>query len=383
MTQPDLLSQPASNVFLHGGWRCGSTYVWSRFRALRKTLSFYEPFSEQLASCTAESILKNTEQTWDSRHPALAAPYFSEYLPMVGSSGVCFYDDRFATERYFVGVQEQLLEQDYLGLLMECARRENKQAILGFSRSLGRVGAIKQAFDGCHVVLVRDPLQQWLSTRSYREPDQASYFELQPLMILALARPESPAGAIASWLRLPKLSGDSYRHQYRSLRRHFRVVDDELSYKAFLAVYMLSHMHALLHADLVIDMDLLSRSPSYRQSISTAFHERAGLAPDFRDCSLPLHATDVMPIDVERIHHDVAEQVLKRELDYRDALASASIAGSFSVVMNKLRAVHRGPANATEHSSLQPIPLVRTSHRGASGTGGLRRWLGLGGRSSD
>lgn len=376
MTQPARTSLPASNIFLHGGWRCGSTYVWSRFRALRETLSFYEPFSEQLASCTAESILKNTDQTWDSRHPALSAPYFSEYLPMVGSSGVCFYDDRFATQRYFVGVQDKLFEEDYLGLLLEFASNESKCAVLGFSRSLGRVGAIKQVFDGCHVVLVRDPLQQWLSTRSYREPNQASYFELQPLMILALARPESPAGAIANWLRLPRLSGDSYRHQYRSLRRHFRVLDDELSYKAFIAVYMLSYMHALLYADLVIDMDLLSRSPSYRQSISTAFQERVDLAPDFSDCSLPLHATDTLSIDIERIHHDVAEQVLERELGYRDELASASIAGSFSVVMNKLRAVHRGPANAKEHSALRPIPLVRAS--GLSGAGGLRRWLGLG-----
>jgi hypothetical protein len=377
MTQTDRPGSPASNVFLHGGWRCGSTYVWNRFRALRETLSYYEPFSEQLASCTSESILKNTEQTWDSRHPALAAPYFSEYLPMVGSSGVCFYDDRFATRRYFVGAHEKLFEEDYLGLLLEFARHEDKRAVFGFSRSLGRVGAIKRAFDGCHVVLVRDPLQQWLSSRSYREPNQASYFELQPLMILALARPESPAGAVASWLRLPKLAGESYRQHYSLLRRHFRVLDDELSYKAFIAVYMLSYMHALLHADLVIDMDLLSRSPGYRQSISTAFQERVGLAPDFSDCSLPLHATDALPIDVERIHHDMAEQVLKQEIGYRDELASASIAGSFSVVMNKLRAVHRGPANAKEHSSLRPISLVRTSHRGDSGAGGLRRWLGL------
>ncbi len=95
-----------------------------------KRWSYYEPFSERLASCSAESILKNTEQTWDSRHPALSAPYFSEYLPMVGSSGVCFYDDRFATQRYFVGVQEKLFEEDYLGLLLEFSRNQNKQAVL-------------------------------------------------------------------------------------------------------------------------------------------------------------------------------------------------------------------------------------------------------------
>lgn len=379
MSPPDRPSLPAvPNVFLHGGWRCGSTYVWSRFRALQETLSYYEPFNEQLASCTAETILKNTEQTWDSRHPALAAPYFSEYLPLVGSSGVCFYDDRFATARYFVGTQQQLFEQDYLGLLLDVARTKGRHAVLGFSRSLGRVGAIKRSFEGCHVVLIRDPLQQWLSSRSYRETSQTSYFELGPLMILALAKPESPAGAIARWLHLPSLAGDTFRHQFRSLRRHFRTLDDELSYRAFIAVYVLSYMHALLHADLVIDMDLLSRSPSYRQSITAAFQERVGLSPDLSDCMLPLHATDALPIDADRIHAEVAERALKYESSYRGELESASIAGSFSVVMNKLHAVHRGSAHVSEHSALRPISLVLGPHRAFRGSVSLRRWLGLG-----
>lgn len=372
--------QPVSSVFLHGGWRCGSTYVWNRFRALHDTLSFYEPFSERLASVSSESILKNTEQTWDSRHPALASPYFSEYLPLVGSNGVCFYDDRFATQRYFVGTHQKLFEEDYLGLLLDFAGKEHKMPVLGFSRSLGRVGAIKRAFDGCHVVLVRDPLQQWLSSRSYRDAEHASepsYFELGPLMILALARADSSAGAIARWLRLPTLSGDSFRHHFRSLRRHFHTLDDELSYKAFIAVYLLSYIHALLYADLVIDMDLLSRSPSYRQSITAAFSERVNLAPDFSDCSLPLHATDSLPFDVNAIHDEVAERVLRHEFEYRDHSASASIAGSFSVVINKLRSAHQGPANASEHSSLRPIAVGHPPSRTYSGAVGLRRWLGL------
>jgi hypothetical protein len=55
------------------------------------------------------------------------------------------------------------------------------------SCSLGRVGAIKRVFGGHHVVLIRDPVEQWLSARSQRLQHGNSYFELGYLMILALA----------------------------------------------------------------------------------------------------------------------------------------------------------------------------------------------------
>src|SRR5262245_8363016 len=109
-------------VFLHGGWRCGSTYVWNRFRALAGTLSFCEPFHERLANCTVESIARDTGDSWDSRHPALDAPYFTEYVPLVDGAGVSFYDPSFAVRRYFVEETQHLYEQSYLSLLLEYAR---------------------------------------------------------------------------------------------------------------------------------------------------------------------------------------------------------------------------------------------------------------------
>lgn len=45
-------------------------------------------------------------------------------------------------------------------------------------RSLARVGAIKRVFGGHHVVLIRDPVQQWLSARSQRLKHGSPYFEL-------------------------------------------------------------------------------------------------------------------------------------------------------------------------------------------------------------
>src|SRR5688572_13912920 len=129
-------------VFLHGGWRCGSTYVWNKFRLHDDVLAFCEPFNERLARCTPSELLRDTENAWDSRHPQLKEPYFAEYLPLLHGIGVARYESRFAVQRYFVPTQQPLHEAAYLASLLRHAAEAGKQAVLGFSRSLGRVGAI-------------------------------------------------------------------------------------------------------------------------------------------------------------------------------------------------------------------------------------------------
>jgi hypothetical protein len=302
-------------VFLHGGWRCGSTYVWSKFREQDDVLAFCEPFHERLARSTVAAILRDTEQAWDSRHPRLSAPYFAEYLPLLSGKGVARYEDRFAVRRYFVPTQQPLDEAAYLASLLRLAESTGKQAVLGFSRSLGRVGAIKRVFGGHHVVLIRDPVQQWLSARSQRLEHGSAYFELGYLMILALASRLGVAGRIAHWLEIPHLRFGSFGHQYRLLRRRFEPLDDELSYRAFIAVYILSYMHALRHADIVIDMDRLSGARPYADAISAELLRATGSDLDFADCSMPTHHRIDGHVNVRAIHREVSERILTEQLE--------------------------------------------------------------------
>ncbi|HKS55832.1 MAG TPA: hypothetical protein VJS12_11125 [Steroidobacteraceae bacterium] len=302
-------------LFLHAGWRCGSTYIWSKFRAHLDVLAFCEPFSERLARCTPEGIARDTHHAWDSRHPHLTAPYFAEYLPLVKSVGVARYEERFAIQRYFVPTQQPLEEEAYLASLLRLADDRDKQAVLGFSRSLGRVGAIKRIFGGCHVVLIRDPVQQWLSARSQRTRHGSPYFEIGHLMILALAPRLSLAGRIAHWLKIPHLRFGSFGHQYRLLRRRFEPLDDDLSYRAFLAVYMLSYTQALRHADIVIDIDRLSRLRPYARTMSDELMQTTGVDLDFADCSLPAHRRVDAVVNARAIHREVSERILMEQPD--------------------------------------------------------------------
>jgi hypothetical protein len=295
-------------VFLHGGWRCGSTYVWSRFRECAQTLCFYEPFHEGLARCNAKRIRRDTTLTWNSRHPLLSRPYWEEYLPLlrgVGLRGVRGYREEFAVANYFPDERGPAQPLRYLSRLAQEAQRSGKQPVFGFSRSLARAAAIKRALGGLHIVIRRNPRQQWLSCRSYRVAEGTVYFELCHFLILALAPVDSPAGVYARHLGLPRPPPGRFRNQFRFMQQQLGPLTDELSYRAFIGVHQLSHEAAACSADLTIDVDRLSSEQNYRSAVRAAIFARSGLVTRFDDCQIGSHDMAAVAFDFASVESDV------------------------------------------------------------------------------
>lgn len=298
-------------VFLHAGWRCASTYVWSRFRRNLGTTSFYEPFGESLSRCSPKRIRRQTPQGWNSRHPPLTLPYAEEYCPLLRPllRGVPGYRKDFALARYFPTQTGIRPESRYLSRLIRHARRRGTFPVFGFSRSLGRAAALKQALGGYHIVVRRNPLQQWLSCRSYRAEVPLAYFELCHFLILALAPAGTPAHRFAAMLGLPRLPR-GLEQQYKFLYEDLHPWTDELSYRAFTAVSLLSHAAAESAADLVLDVDRLARSEQYRDAVRTRILADVGLGIDFNDCRVPVRDPALVPVDFLAIERDVRQRLI-------------------------------------------------------------------------
>jgi len=267
-------------------------------------MCFYEPFHETLARSTAKKIRRDTHASWNSRHPALDQPYRQEYLPFIRLRGVPGYHDEFAVARYFPAAEGIEPELKYLRRLLAQASRAGKSAVLGFSRSLARSAAIKQNLGGYHIVLQRDPLQQWLSCRSYRVNEASIYFELGHFLILALAPADSAAGHFAQHLGLPRPPRVSFRKQRKFLQEALYPWSDEYSFRAFLAVHTLSHEMARPAADLAIDMDRLSSNPLYRGKVRSAIFGRTGFTLSLDDCQLGKHDASCVHFDVAAVERD-------------------------------------------------------------------------------
>lgn len=323
------------NIFLHSGWRCGHTYVWSKFRELDGVIAYYEPFHEDTAKYTAAFVRTHAADAWNSRHPPAMRPYALEYAPLLGAIGVPSYREDFALAGYFPPRGGAFPEATYLRDLQDHAWKQDKTAVFGFSRSLGRLESIKSRFAGRHIVLLRDPVQQWLSCRSYRIHEKNSYFELGHFMILALAPEGTLAAELAEELGLPRVPQGPFAQQQRFVRKAIQPWSDELSFRAFLSVYVLSLMNALPYADLVIDMDHMGRYPLYRDRITLACEELTGYAPDFRDCSCPMHDSKVA-VRFDRIGPEVLEHLAIGGIDRSSKATHAALAQAQSLVVNKV-----------------------------------------------
>lgn len=299
-------------VFLHAGWRCASTYVWSRFRSLPGTLCFYEPFGERLAHVSPKRLERDTAQGWDSRHPPLELPYRAEYRPLLRRlrRGVPGYRESFAVQRYFPRDAARR-EAAYLARLIEHARQAGAVPVLGFSRSLARAAPLKAALGGYHIVMRRNAAQQWLSCRSYRQAGALPYFELCHFLILACAPADSPAGRLAAELRLPRVRRwpGGMKRQLQGLHAALSPWSEEQSYRAFIAVYLLSQAAAAPAADLLLDVDRLGQCGSYRAGVSARILTDCALAVDFSDARAASHEAADVGVDFAAVEQDIRERL--------------------------------------------------------------------------
>jgi len=285
-------------IFVHSGWRCSSTYVWHRFRAVPTVTAYYEPWHEQLAGLTPERIERERPATSGLRHPNEGLPYLSEFAGLLRpDGGVHGFETRLALDEYFLPPdQEDPGHAAYVETLIEAARREGRTPVLACCRTLGRIGWLRRRFGGTHIVLIRDPVQQWRSFYSLRKRPRPTYFELCQYVILSEA-----AGGEAAARRLGLQAGKGdLADRIHATRKRLKRAPARMSFAAFLAVYVLSYIAALPRADLVIDVDRLGGDPEYARTMATAIEVLTGVKLDFADCRTPPPHAGRLPVDYRK-----------------------------------------------------------------------------------
>ncbi|HEX4183170.1 MAG TPA: hypothetical protein VHY34_07920 [Caulobacteraceae bacterium] len=289
-------------VFLHGLWRSGSTYVWSRFRAAEGTCCYYEPLHDGLARLTRARIARDTpEAVQHNRHPAMEQPYFAEFKPLVGLRGVKGYQRRFAYSRFAPASTDQdpALE-GYVRRLIDQAHRENRSPVLGFNRTGLRIGWLARRFDAYNIHIDRDPIDVFSSYVSQLH-DGNHYYFVKWMQIIA-GNPDYPLFRAA----LPLFRQPSaIELLLRGPRKYYRDVVSESSLVTLYSVTFLAWatcaLHALEHSDLIMDIALADR-PGYLGQLAEAVRHGSGLSVTFDDMhapapSPPLHLSQQRAIE--------------------------------------------------------------------------------------
>jgi hypothetical protein len=279
-------SRPA--VFLHSGFRTGSTWFWNCFRRAANTCAFYEPFHECLAELHPDTLGTTIADGTRLRHPTLNAPYFEEYRPLLRpSGGVAHYNAGMALRDYF-GIGPNPAQHRYLAHLMQHARDSGKAPVLGFCRSLGRVPWLRQHFSAINIVTTRKPWNRWVSYRQQAVRDGNPYFEVCSYVIAVVGH-DGPYGPFFADLPLPSPEQPLYAY--------FETLNEEQRLRIFLRVYVLEMMIALRHADHVVDLERMTSDADYRTETTEKLRGTTGLVDlSFSDCALPDHSGSADPM---------------------------------------------------------------------------------------
>jgi hypothetical protein len=244
-------------IFVHSGWRTGSTFIWAALRKSARVVAYYEVFHDALETITVADLAQGGPEAWRSRHPP-GAPYMLEYLPLIrpeggvagfapGMSYACFIPPD--------GCCGALSDAEiaYVGGLIRHAEGRGRIPVLTDTRSLGRVRGLKAAFPGLHVLLYRNVFHQWCSFT-----DQA--FEGNPYFLdrfAEIVRLNRHDKVIDDLHRMFPLSGPAIR--------------DPNMFYLFVFVHLHLYLQAAGAADLIVDLQLLETDPAHRDAVEACF----------------------------------------------------------------------------------------------------------------
>ena len=269
-------------IFIHSLFRAGSTYIFHAFRRADsgEFWCYQEPLHEELPRLAIAGALRvkgEDDRAIEAlRHPRLARSHNYEYhvaqsdLPRLFRKSFP-YDDFFLPAR---GTSNALLE--YLAALERAARG---RAVFQMCRSIGRVEFLKQNMGGIHILLLRNPRDQWWSYQI------APYFDVTSLLI---ANARNIPGFI--WETALSMGFcDNHKSQLEKEMRHFGQISLPVAmrYELFFSLWCYQILESQQHTDLVMDMDLLTADAGYRKLCENRLQALGIVGVTLKDCSMP------------------------------------------------------------------------------------------------
>ena len=251
-------ASPPRPLFVHASPRGGSTYIFNVLRRLPPLVCFNEPFNDQFGLELTKTTIAYHKEPWDTNHEFLEKPAHHEYIAA--------WDEVMPRYRHGTGVRGYLPragvlpdeQRAYLASFFDYAASIGKRLALCEILSLGRVGAIRDAFGGYHVAQLRDPLSQWGAI--FR---QVEGYQAWPLLVLCLLQisqnRDEPlyrlipdAGALPAG---PWPAADRWE-RWGTVLEHVKVVKTaapaglEKAFRWHMRAWLLNNTAALAYADL-------------------------------------------------------------------------------------------------------------------------------------
>ena len=283
------MKKEKKTVFIHSLFRTGSTYTWNKFRQSDRYCCYYEPFHPELAEITLETPCPwayDSNTTDKLRHPRMGKDYLFEYQKLLrpGQKGVPFFKKSFSFDD-FCNNDDNPDQERYIDYLVESSG--DQIPVMQFNRSAFRVRWFKRNYPGAiNIYLVRNPRDQFQSYMSMAEDNRLDVFLVMDLLVAGINRHTPYFEALAGHLPLWEYHSPGFEDEQWFYNLLLPVYNLEEKYLISYFIWYTALLENLLHADLLLNIDLLSTSDSYRRRIHEQF---AGLGLeniDFNDANI-------------------------------------------------------------------------------------------------
>jgi hypothetical protein len=246
------------------------------------------------------------------------------------TGGIPFSDPAMAFQWFIpaggLGGQLRPTEKQYLGFLIRYAELSGKTPVLGDTRTLGRIKAIKRTLGGYHIFVHRNLWVQWVSYLYYKRSGNFYFYDTMASILTNSndcflsqlieyhvgPKYASSEPTCANGDHPPEGPGEE--SQVTSwVPNWLQTSPDHAVFSVFMAFHIYLYLHAGLSADLTIDVTKMARDDAYRCDVERQLAERTLLPVSFSDIRderrLQPTEMDAGAIDWDRIREQAAAAV--------------------------------------------------------------------------
>lgn len=347
-------------IFLHGQFRCGSTFLFNRFRSSDRFYTYYEPLHHDLMRLRRNKLDlwgHDSKTTGKVNHPDLHKPHFSEFQTCFTSDKkeLPFFDKSYSYDQFYGVVDEGF--KNYIENLLTSSPA-GQRPVLQFNRTSMRVDwFVDNIRNGLNVTLIRNPRDQFDSYASTGN----DVFLIMNLIIITRSSPANPFAKLTRELMLSEHKTDVIRGEIKHYSKIARSLPLGVHYKIFLTIWIEAYRHSSLFADLVINMSRVSGDPIYRKGVE----DKIGFEGLFDGYDLKVNKKHCLKDhEIFKIENNVfsdMDQVfvsgLRKEFNFEELDATASL----GVLRRYLDAVSEKASSilTMKHTvNIKPIPVI-------------------------
>ena len=342
------------SIFIHSLFRTGSTYIWNKFRQNDRYYCYYEPFHQNLAIATIDNLENLLTKDYEAvNHPFLNKYYWYEYRKLLknGCTGLPYFKKSFSFDEFCYNGKNPDLKRYIDSLIIGAG---DKIPVLQFNRSALRIKWYKKYYPGSlNIYIARNPRDQWQSYLELHKKTGYDMFFIMDLLIASVNKGNEYFHLLSKGLPL-FVYNNKHGEEVDFYQVALNSYSEEEKYLIYYYTWFMSVIENVLSADFILNLNLLSQKPLYREKVINFLIKHGINGIDFEDAKIKEYSSyqlskKVMNKIEKKAHYLVLHTIPEDQINYFFEKVSTSDRKYFQFNKKDFLALKKKKFRAIDH----------------------------------